>query len=71
MSGALSRRQVGDTETYHGHKVRALFVGPDLLAEVGDVQLSDFYLNVEAAHAAGRRYVDQLREAFAAKMAKA
>jgi hypothetical protein len=55
---AIERKQVGETETYHGRKLRARFMGPDLLGFVGDMELSGFFLDVEAAHAAGRRHVD-------------
>lgn len=55
---ALTRKQVGETEVYHGRKLTAQFMGPDLLAFVDDVELSGFYQDVEAARAAGRRHVD-------------
>lgn len=59
----LKRRQVGDAERYHGRRLSAHFLGPDLLGYVDDIELSGFYLNVEAALAAGRRYVDdQIKE---------
>lgn len=66
----LHRRQVGDTLTYHGAKIRALHMGPDLLCAVDDVELSGFYLNVEAAHTAGRAYVDAERKALDDKRKK-
>jgi hypothetical protein len=59
----LKRRQVGDAERYHGRRLHAAHMGPDLLSYVDDVELGGFYLNVEAALAAGRRYVDgQIKE---------
>lgn len=63
----MKRRQCGDTITHHGQKIRALFVGPDLLAVVDDVELANFYLTIEAAHVADRTYVDQQRAAFKKK----
>jgi histidinol-phosphate/aromatic aminotransferase/cobyric acid decarboxylase-like protein len=60
---AFERKQVGDAERYHGRRLHASFMGPDLLANVNGVELPAFYLTVEAAIAAGRRYVDdQVRE---------
>jgi len=54
----LERKQVGPTETYHGRKLTARYMGPDVLGYVDDMELSGFFLDVEAAHAAGRRHVD-------------
>jgi hypothetical protein len=54
----IERKQVGPTETYHGRELRARYMGPDLLGFVNDMELSGFFLDVEAAHAAGRRHVD-------------
>jgi hypothetical protein len=55
---AFERRQVGKPELYHGRKLIARYMGPDLLAYVNDVELGGFYTDVEAARAAGRRHVD-------------
>lgn len=55
----LKRRQVGPTVRYEGRVLSAHHMGPDLLAYVDGVELAAFYLNVESAHAAGRRYVDE------------
>lgn len=66
----MRRRQVGDTLEYAGRKIRALHLGPDLLCVVNDVELPNFYLNVEAAHRGGRSYVDDENEAAAARLAK-
>jgi hypothetical protein len=55
---ALIRKQVGDAERYQGRRLVARHMGPDLLAYVNDVELASFYINVESAIAAGRRYVD-------------
>jgi hypothetical protein len=61
---ALIRKQVGDAERYEGRRLVARFMGPDLLAYVNDVELASFYINVESAIAAGRRYVDdEIKEA--------
>lgn len=61
---SLTRKQVGDAERYHGAKLTAHYLGPDLLCCVDGTELSGtFYTNVEAALAAGRRYVDaQIKE---------
>lgn len=55
---SIQRRQVGSTELYHGRKLTARYLGPDLLAYVDDVELNAFYTDVESARAAGRRHVD-------------
>ena len=55
---AIERKQVGPTVDYHGRKLLARHMGPDLLGFVDDMELSGFFLDVEAAHDAGRRHVD-------------
>jgi hypothetical protein len=55
---AVKRRQVGDAERYHGRRLHAGYMGPDLLGYVDDIELGGFYLTVEAAIGAGRRHVD-------------
>lgn len=55
----FQRPQVGDAERYQGRRLVARYMGPDLLGYVDGVQLSGFYLDVEAALRAGRRYVDE------------
>ena len=60
---AIERKQVGDAERYLGRRLTAHYMGPDLLARVDGVELANFYVGVEAAIAAGRRYVDdQVKE---------
>lgn len=60
---SFTRKQVGDAERYHGRRLHASSMGPDLLSNVDGVELPAFYLSVEAAIAAGRRYVDdQIKE---------
>lgn len=61
---SLTRKQVGDAERYHGRRLTAHYLGPDLTACVDGVELSGtFYTDVEAALVAGWRYVDaQLKE---------
>jgi hypothetical protein len=59
----IERKQVGDAERYHGRRLHASYMGPDLLSNVDGVELPAFYLSVEAAIGAGRRYVDdQIKE---------
>lgn len=59
----LQRKQVGDAERYHGRRLTAHYMGPDLLSQVDGVEMSGFYRDVESALAAGRRYVDaQIKE---------
>jgi hypothetical protein len=59
----IERKQVGDAERYHGRRIHASYMGPDLIANVNGVELPGFYLTVEAAIAGGRRYVDdQIKE---------
>jgi hypothetical protein len=60
---SFKRKQVGDAERYHGRRLFASYMGPDLLANVGDVELPSFYMSVEGAIAGARRYVDdQIKE---------
>ena len=60
----IKRRQVGDAERYHGRRLHASYLGPDLLANVDDIELPTFFMTVEAALSAARKYVDeQLKEA--------
>lgn len=47
------------SEWYEGRLVSAKFMGPDLLAYVGDVELPNFYETPRAAIAAGKRYIDE------------
>lgn len=54
----MNRPEVGEAEIYHGRRLSAQFAGPDLLAFCDDMELAHFYLDVEAAHTAGRRHVD-------------
>jgi hypothetical protein len=65
----IERKQVGPTQVYHGRKLTARYMGPDLLGFVDDIELSGFFLDVNAAHAAGQRHVDA--EIKAAKEAAA
>lgn len=55
----IERKQVGDAERYHGRRLHAAYMGPDLIGYVDGVELSGFFLNVEAAISGGRRYVDE------------
>lgn len=55
---AIERKVVGEPAQYQGRTITARHMGPDLLGYVDDVELSGFYLDVEAVRAAGRRYVD-------------
>lgn len=57
---AIERDVVGKPETYQGRTIEARFCGPDLLCYVDGLEVGNFYLTVEAAKAAGRRYVDQV-----------
>ena len=59
---SFQRKVVGEVETYLGRKIAALYCGPDLLCAVDGVEVGNFYMTVEAAHAAGRRYVDQVEK---------
>lgn len=56
----IKRRQVGDAERYHGRKLFATYVGPDLLANVDDIELPTFFLTVETALIAARKYVERV-----------
>lgn len=60
----IKRKQVGDAERYHGRRLYASYLGPDLLANVDDIELPTFFLTVESALSAARKYVDeQIKEA--------
>ena len=60
----IKRKQVGDAERYHGRRLFATYLGPDLLANVNDIELPTFFLTVEAALSAALKYVDeQIKEA--------
>lgn len=59
---ALQRKQVGDAERYHGRRLVARYVGPDLTGHVDDIEIASFYVNVESALTACRRYVDAQRK---------
>ncbi len=67
----LIRKQVGDAERYEGRRIVARYMGPDLLAYVNDIELASFYVNVESAIAAGRRYIDDEIKAAAKRDASA
>ena len=58
----LKRRQIGQTEMCHGKKITAHHVGPDLICHVDGKEIGGFYLTAEAARAAGRRYVENLKK---------
>lgn len=60
---AFQRKQVGDAERYHGRRLVARYVGPDMTGHVDDIEIASFYLTVESALASCRRYVDaQIKE---------
>lgn len=60
---SVERKPVGDPEPYHGWRLQARFMGPDLLSYVDDLEMPNFYIDVASALAGGRRYVDaQLKE---------
>lgn len=56
------RDQVGPSANYRGHEIVARYCGPDLLCYVDSAELPAFYSDVEAAHRAGMRYVDQIEK---------
>lgn len=64
---AIERKKVGKTERYKGSDIEVRFMGPDLLAYVDGMELPNFYLDAEAARAAGRRYVDEEQKERKAK----
>jgi len=55
---ALERKVIGDPISYLGSQIVARFVGPDLLSEVDGTELGGFYMDLEAARAAGKRHID-------------
>lgn len=59
---SLIREQIGPTANYRGHQIVARHCGPDLLCYVDSAELPSFYIDVEAAHRAGMRYVDQIEK---------
>lgn len=56
---SFERKLVGEPITYKGRRIEARYCGPDLLCHVDGAEVGNFYDNVAAAHAAGKRYVDQ------------
>jgi hypothetical protein len=62
-------RKLVKSEEFHGRKLEARHMGPDLLGYVDGVELSGFFIDVEAALAGGRRFVED-EEKEAAKRAK-
>jgi hypothetical protein len=67
---SFKRKTVGEVEQYKGHRVSALFCGPDLLCSVDGMEIGSFYLTVEGAKRAGRSYVDQVEQEQAAAKVK-
>ena len=55
---ALERKIVGKPEKYRGRTITIRYMGPDLLCEVDGIELSGFFVDVEAARSGGQRYVD-------------
>lgn len=68
---AIQRQPVGDVVPYRGRWLRVAYMGPDLLGYVDYVELSGFFLTVEAAIKAGKRYVDDEIKAEQDKARKA
>jgi hypothetical protein len=64
---ALERKLV-KKEEFHGRRLEARHMGPDLLGYVDGVELSGFFIDVEAALSGGRRFVEE-EEKEAAKRA--
>lgn len=63
-------RKVVKSESYLGRNLEARFMGPDLLAFCDGMELGNFYVDVEAALASGRRYVEADQKAKAEAKAK-
>jgi hypothetical protein len=63
------KRKLIRQETYQGRVLEAVYMGPDLLAFVNGVELASFYIDTEAALAAGRRYADEEEKAKAKRAA--
>jgi hypothetical protein len=59
---SIARKTVGDPIEYRGHSIEARHMGPDLLCYVDGNEVGHFYRSVEAAHNAGKRYVDQIEK---------
>lgn len=55
-------RKLVKSENYHKHILQARHMGPDLLGFVDGMELSNFFVDVEAALSAGRRYIDNQEE---------
>lgn len=58
----IERKSIGEPEHYKGKKIVVNFMGPDVLCSVNNTELPNFYINPEAARAAGKRYVDLLEK---------
>jgi hypothetical protein len=54
----ITRKVVGKPEAYRGRTITARHMGPDLLGYVDDIELSGFFIDVEAVRSGGQRYID-------------
>lgn len=64
----MIQRKLICSEDYRGYQIHVKYMGPDLLAYVGEEELPGFYLDSQAALAAGKRYVDdKIREEIKSK----
>ena len=67
---SIERKLIGEPERYKGRLLTVRHMGPDVLGYVDDTELSGFFLNPEAARAAGRRHVDAELKAAAEEKRK-
>lgn len=63
----IDRKQIGDPVHYKEHLITVTHMGPDLLAYVDGSEISNFYMNREAALKAAREYIDQIEKQKGAK----
>lgn len=56
----VERKLVGEPYMYRGYKITATHMGPDLLGQIDDQEMSNFYLDLAAVRKAGSRNVDQI-----------
>ncbi len=63
----INRQPIGDPVHYRGHLITVTHMGPDLLAYVDGSEISNFYMNREAAVQAAKMHVDLIEKEKAKK----
>lgn len=71
MNKKVVRPQIGKTLRYRNSLIRIFHIGPDLISEVDNIELPNFYIDAEAARRAGKRHIDDMWKALDQAAAKA